>query len=91
MLQGFAIRVLSQTTCASSCERNWSAQKYVQGSGGNILPGTLDDRVFIFANLRLERKLAEPISFMQTGKWDDPDQSDEDEDEDGDEIENGAE
>ena len=73
-IQKIAMKVLSQTTCASSCERNWSQQKYVQGRTGTLLPGNFDKRVFIYNNTRLERKLAmEGVANCEV--WDDPSDS----------------
>ena len=58
MIQKVAMRVLSQTTCASSCERNWSCQKFVQSGSESLHPKNLDKRVYTYANIRLEKKMS---------------------------------
>eukprot|EP00253_Pinus_taeda_P021043 PITA_21043 len=55
-LQRFAIRVLSQTCNASSCERNWSVFEHIYTKKRNCLDQKrLNDHVFVQYNLRLRR------------------------------------
>eukprot|EP00253_Pinus_taeda_P004265 PITA_04265 len=55
-LQRFAIRVLSQTCSASSCERNWSVFEHIHTKKRNCLEQKwLNDLVFVQYNLRLRR------------------------------------
>eukprot|EP00253_Pinus_taeda_P027736 PITA_27736 len=55
-LQRFAIRVLSQTCSASSCERNWSIFEHIHTKKRNCLEQKrLNDLVFVQYNLRLRR------------------------------------
>eukprot|EP00253_Pinus_taeda_P031449 PITA_31449 len=55
-LQRFAIRVLSQTSSASGCERNWSVFERIHTKKRNRLEQKrLNDLVFVQYNLRLRR------------------------------------
>ena len=53
-LQRFAVRVLSQTSSASACERNWSSFNHIQSKKRNKLLSTrLEDLVYVRSNLKL--------------------------------------
>ena len=71
ILQNTAMQILSQTTSASPCERNWSAQKFVQSSSESLKPKNLEKRVYTYANIRLERKMASRW-LHEDATWDDP-------------------
>jgi Protein of unknown function (DUF 659)/hAT family C-terminal dimerisation region len=90
-LQRLAIRILSQVTSASSCERNWSAHDFVHSRRRNRLRvETADKLVYVFSNLRLSRKIKDIDYEERTAKWTDnglQDCSDGNEDEDKDEEE----
>ncbi|XP_061375040.1 uncharacterized protein LOC133317217 [Gastrolobium bilobum] len=56
-LQKLAIRVLSQTCSASSCERNWSAFEHIHSNKRNRLEHQkLNDLVYVRYNLRLAQR-----------------------------------
>ena len=58
LLQKVAIRVLSQVTSASSCERNWSSFEYIWSKKRNRLtPKKATKLVWVHCNARLMRKL----------------------------------
>jgi hypothetical protein len=53
-LQRFAVRVLSQTSSASACERNWSSFNHIQSKKRNKLLSTrLEELVYVRSNLKL--------------------------------------
>lgn len=53
-LQKFAICILSQTSSASACERNWSACSHIHSKRRNrLLSGKLEDLVYVRSNLQL--------------------------------------
>ena len=53
-MQKFAIRILSQTSSASACERNWSAFSHIHSKRRNrLLSGKLGDLVYVRSNLQL--------------------------------------
>ena len=55
------MKVLSKTTSASACERNWSAFAAVQAPKRTRLQSkTLNDLVFVRVNLRLQQKQRDP-------------------------------
>jgi hypothetical protein len=57
-LQSVAIKVLSQISCASACERNWSTYDFIHNKKRNRLtPERANDLVEVFSNLRLVRKV----------------------------------
>lgn len=59
-LQQLALRVLSQGTCASPCERNWSTFSLIHTKRRNkLLPKNTEMLVFIHTNLRLISKIKE--------------------------------
>jgi hypothetical protein len=55
-LQRFAIKVLSQVTVASACERNWSTFEFIHSKKRNRLTSERADLVFLFSSLRLKEK-----------------------------------
>lgn len=59
-LQQLALRVLSQGTCASPCERNWSTFSLIHTKRRNrLLPKNTEKLVYIHTNLRLISKIKE--------------------------------
>ncbi|KAH7438536.1 hypothetical protein KP509_04G019100 [Ceratopteris richardii] len=59
-LQKLALRVLSQGTCASPCERNWSTFSLIHTKLRNkLLPRNTEKLVYIHTNLRLATKIKE--------------------------------
>jgi hypothetical protein len=53
-LQNFAIRVLSQGSSASACERNWSSFNHIHSKKRNrLLSRKLEDLVYVRSNLQL--------------------------------------
>jgi hAT family C-terminal dimerisation region len=69
-LRKIAMRVLSKTSSASACERNWSAFAAVQTPKRNRLASkTLNDLVFLRVNLRLQQRLID-IRYADTvAEW----------------------
>ncbi|XP_061339275.1 uncharacterized protein LOC133285965 [Gastrolobium bilobum] len=56
-LRKLAIRVLSQTCSASSCERNWSAFEHIHSNRRNRLEHKrLNDLVYVRYNLKLQQR-----------------------------------
>ncbi|XVF21048.1 hypothetical protein REPUB_Repub12eG0056700 [Reevesia pubescens] len=56
-LQNLTIKVLSQTTSASTCERNWSTFSYIHTKARNRLKyERLQKLVFTFYNMRLKMR-----------------------------------
>lgn len=59
-LQALALRILSQGTCASPCERNWSTFSLIHTKKRNrLLPSHTEKLVYIHTNLRLIAKIKE--------------------------------
>ncbi|KAH7301454.1 hypothetical protein KP509_23G027600 [Ceratopteris richardii] len=59
-LKSLAIRVLSQGSCASPCERNWSTYSLIHTKRRNrLLPSNANKLVYIHTNLRLLSKVKE--------------------------------
>ncbi|KAG2431587.1 hypothetical protein HYH02_013280 [Chlamydomonas schloesseri] len=57
-LQRVAVRVLSMTASATSCERNWSTYGFIHNPRRNKLtPKRAQDLVYVFTNLRLRRRV----------------------------------
>lgn len=57
-LQKVAQKVLSQVSCASACERNWSSYDFIHNKKRNRLrPDRANDLVEVFSNLRLMSKV----------------------------------
>ncbi|XP_023754683.3 uncharacterized protein LOC111903128 [Lactuca sativa] len=58
VLQKFAIRILSQTTSSSGCERNWSVFERIHTKQKNRLDHQrLNDLLFVHYNLRRQNRL----------------------------------
>ena len=57
-LQRVAVPVLSQVSCASACERNWSSYDFIHSKKRNRLtPSRAADLVRVFSDLRLAEKM----------------------------------
>lgn len=57
-LQPMAIKVLSQVSCASSCERNWSLYDFIHNKRRNRLSSQVaESLVYVHSNLRLLHKV----------------------------------
>jgi hypothetical protein len=57
-LQSLAVKVLSQCTVASACERSWSTFDFIHSKRRNRLSAERSsDLVYVFSNLRLLDKL----------------------------------
>ncbi|XP_031282661.1 uncharacterized protein LOC116141281 [Pistacia vera] len=74
-LQQFAIKILSQTSTSSGCERNWSVFKRIHTKRRNRLEHQrLNDLVFIHYNLRLKNRMCykksscDPIDYESIDK-----------------------
>jgi hypothetical protein len=62
-LQSVAVKVLSQCTAASACERSWSTFDFVHTKRRNRLTAERSsDLVFVFSNLRMLDKMVEEDS-----------------------------
>ncbi|GMI63918.1 hypothetical protein HRI_000061100 [Hibiscus trionum] len=62
-LQRLAIKVLSQTTSASNCERNWSTFSYIHTKARNRLKDKkLETLVFTYYNMRLKMRHQQRMS-----------------------------
>lgn len=69
-LRKVAMKVLSKTTSASACERNWSAFAAVQTPKRNRLSSkTLHDLVYTRVNLRLQQKNTDPNFKEKVAEW----------------------
>lgn len=69
-LRKVAMRVLSKTTSASACERNWSAFAAVQTPKRNRLhTKTMDDLVYVRVNLRLQQQKRDPKYKEKVVEW----------------------
>jgi hAT family C-terminal dimerisation region len=89
-LRGLAMKILSQVTSSSSCERNWSTYDFIHSKKRNRLaPSKAEKLVYVFTNLRLSRKLKDDDTYERAIKWthDGLEEASEGEDE---EIEEGA-
>ena len=57
-LQKVALKVLSQPSSSSGCERNWSTFGFIHSASRNrLLPARPEKLVYVHSNLRLLRKL----------------------------------
>ncbi|XVF07160.1 hypothetical protein REPUB_Repub06bG0114600 [Reevesia pubescens] len=62
-LQNLAIKVLSQTTSTSNCERNWSTFSYIHTKARNRLKyDRLQKLVFTYYNMRLKMRHQQRVS-----------------------------
>jgi hypothetical protein len=69
-LQRVAVRVLSQVSSASSCERNWSNYDFIHNRKRNRLqPLRADDLVYVFSNLRLLNEVTDLDYEDKYVKW----------------------
>jgi hypothetical protein len=69
-LQNFAIRVLSQGSSASACERNWSSFNHIHSKKRNrLLSGKLEDLVYVRSNLQLALKNVAKDSSNSSTPW----------------------
>jgi hypothetical protein len=72
-LQNFAIRILSQGSSASACERNWSSFDHIHSKKRNrLLSGRLEDLVYVRSNLQLALKNVAKESSNSSTPWIDP-------------------
>jgi hypothetical protein len=70
-LQNMAQKVLSQISCASVCERNWSTYDFIHNKKRNRLrPNMANDLVEVFSNLRLISKVNNIDYEEQMVAWD---------------------
>eukprot|EP00253_Pinus_taeda_P013199 PITA_13199 len=69
-LQNFAIRILSQGSRASACERNWSSFDHIHSMKRNrLLSGILEDLVYVRSNLPLALKNVAKESSNSSTPW----------------------
>jgi len=69
-LQNFAIRILSQGSSASACERNWSSFDHIHSKKRNrLLSGRLEDLVYVRSNLQLALKNVAKESSNSSTPW----------------------
>lgn len=75
-MQCFAVRVLSQGTSASACERNWSSFSHIQSKKRNrLLSSRLEDLVYVRSNLQLALSSVAKDSSSSSRPWFDDDPS----------------
>ena len=69
-LQRFAVRVLSQGSSSSPCERNWSSFNHIQSKKRNKLLSTrLENLVYVRSNLKLALNSVAKDSSSSTHPW----------------------
>ena len=69
-MQNFAIRILSQGSSASACERNWSSFDHIHSKKRNrLLSGRLEDLVYVRSNLQLALKNVAKESSNSSTPW----------------------
>ena len=69
-LRKIAMRVLSKTSSASACERNWSAFSAVQSPRRNRLSSkTLNDLVYLRVNWRLQQRRVDSNFANTVAEW----------------------
>lgn len=69
-LRKIAMKVLSKTSSASACERNWSAFQAVQTpKRGRLSSKTLNDLVYLRVNLRLQQKCIDTNFAERVAEW----------------------
>ena len=72
-MQHFAVRVLSQGTSASTCERNWSSFSHIQSKKRNkLLSSRLEDLVYVRSNSQLALSSVAKDSSSSSHPWFDP-------------------
>ncbi|GJN06963.1 hypothetical protein PR202_ga24747 [Eleusine coracana subsp. coracana] len=71
LLMNLAMKLLTQPTSSSCCERNWSTYNFIHSVKRNVLtPQRAEDLVFLHSNLRhLSRKI-EAYKTGETRMWD---------------------
>lgn len=80
-LQRFAIRILSQGSSASACERNWSSFNHIQSKKRNKLLSTrLEDLVYVRSNLKLALSSVAKDASSSSKPWFDADLQPEEDD-----------
>ena len=83
ILKSVAVRVLSQTVCASAAERNWSVYGKIKSKERSRMTHDVGDkRVYCHEALHLKQKRESPDYEEPVEKWDTDDDSDESDDED---------
>lgn len=66
VLQPLAVKALSQVSCASSCERNWSLYDFIHSKRRNRLSSELAEKlVYVHSNLRLLNKV-QAVDYEET-------------------------
>ena len=78
---------LAQTSTASACERNWSSATFLQKRAERLNPENLNKRLFVYANVRVEKKMAQ--NYFEADEFSDPGTSDDEMDRD-DESDGGS-
>lgn len=69
-LQAFAVKVLSQVSSASACERSWSTFEFIHNKRRNRLdPARANDLVYVFSNLRTTTRLQSLDYTEQYFEW----------------------
>eukprot|EP00253_Pinus_taeda_P004216 PITA_04216 len=80
-LQRFAVRILSQGSSASACERNWSSFNHIQSKKRNKLLSTrLEDLVYVRSNLKLALSSVAKDASSSSDPWFDVDLEPEEDD-----------
>ena len=72
-LQAPALKNLAQTSTSSACERNWSSATFLQEHAERLKPENLNKRLFVYANIRVEKKMAQ--NYFEADEFSDPDTS----------------
>lgn len=69
-LRKIAIRILSQVSTSSACERSWSTFEFIHSKKRNRLSADkCADLVWVHSNLRLARKLNDPDYVEEILQW----------------------
>lgn len=69
-LSRFAIKVLSQTSTSSACERNWSTYDFIHNKRRNRLSSKrANDLVYVFSNLRLVERMKSANYVEEFPEW----------------------
>ena len=86
-LQKVALKVHSQPTVASSCERNWSTYTFIHSVSRNrLLPDRAEKLVSVHSNVRLMRKLTAVDYADSFPSWPDSDSEGSEDDEGDDDV-----
>ncbi|KAF7835522.1 Dimer_Tnp_hAT domain-containing protein [Senna tora] len=71
LLQNLALKLLSQPSSSSCCERNWSTYSFIHSMKRNkINPKRAEDLVFVHTNLRLLSRQSSKYNEGETRMWD---------------------